>query len=90
MRIRDKPPVDEARYQKRLRTALALCSGVFLTSVVFIVIEVHALLALQFCEGENCMSLFWSTWTMLQLGSVIAILVIVLALWHHIYEVRHP
>ena len=90
MRLRDKPHVEEARYQRRLRTALGLCSAVGLVSIVLIVIEVYALLALQFCDGENVMSLFWSTWAMLQLGSVIAILGIVLALWHHIYEVRQP
>lgn len=53
----------------------ASCASV---SVVMVVIEVYALLALQFCDGEDLMSLYWATWTMLQFGSVIAIFGIIL------------
>lgn len=90
MRFKDKPDVDPAAYRRKLKVSLIVCSAIFLITAVFCVMEVYALLALQFCDGENLMSLFWATWTMLQLGSEMAILGIVLALWHSIVEIRHP
>ncbi|RYO76277.1 hypothetical protein DL766_000536 [Monosporascus sp. MC13-8B] len=90
MMLRNKPHVEEAALRKKLRVALALSAAIFLATAAICVVEVYALLALQFCDGEDLMSLFWSTWTMLQLGSEIAILGVVLALWHSIVEIRHP
>ncbi|KAI1482310.1 hypothetical protein F4774DRAFT_308994 [Daldinia eschscholtzii] len=66
------------------------CTLLFSIAAVFLVIEVFALLALQFCDGEDLMALYWATWTMLQLGSEIAILGVVLALWHHLSNIRLP
>ncbi|EJT73382.1 hypothetical protein GGTG_10223 [Gaeumannomyces tritici R3-111a-1] len=63
------------RHHKRcLYVTIALAS----LAVVMSVIEVFALLALQFCDGEDLMALYWATWTMLQFGSVIAIFGIIL------------
>ncbi|RYP02419.1 hypothetical protein DL764_005798 [Monosporascus ibericus] len=90
MMLRNKPHVEEATLRNRLKVALALSAAIFLVTAAICVVEVYALLALQFCDGEDLMSLFWSTWTMLQLGSEIAILGVVLALWHSIVEIRHP
>ncbi|KAI2621211.1 hypothetical protein GGR54DRAFT_92676 [Hypoxylon sp. NC1633] len=90
MIYRDKPGYREDKFRKKLKASLAWCTVLFLVAAVMLVIEVYALLALQFCDGEDLMSLYWSTWTMLQLGSEIAILGIDLALWHHIYDIRHP
>jgi hypothetical protein len=87
---RDRPGVSERNVKNRLIVALAACTAIFLITAVFCIVEVFALLALQFCDGEELMSLFWATWTMLQLGSEIAILGVVLALWHQIYDIRHP
>ncbi|KAI1798824.1 hypothetical protein F4811DRAFT_569109 [Daldinia bambusicola] len=66
------------------------CTLLFSLAAVFLVIEVFALLALQFCDGEDLMALYWATWTMLQLGSEIAIVGVVLALWHHLSNIRLP
>ncbi|KAM0286982.1 hypothetical protein ACHAQH_000667 [Verticillium albo-atrum] len=52
--------------------------------------EVFALLALQFCDGEDLMSLYWSTWTMIQVGSLIAVCGIVLALMHTLRDRKNP
>lgn len=52
--------------------------------------EAYALLALQFCDGEDLMSLYWSTWTMIQVGSLIAIVGIILALCHSLRDSKHP
>lgn len=52
--------------------------------------EVYTLLALQFCDGEDLMSLYWSTWTMIQLGSLIAMVGVILAMIHTLRDKRHP
>ncbi|KAI1137773.1 hypothetical protein F5Y05DRAFT_61760 [Hypoxylon sp. FL0543] len=90
MNYREKPGYCEDLFRKKLKTSLAWCTFLFLVAAVSLVIEVFALLALQFCDGEDLMSLYWATWTMLQLGSEIAILGIDLALWHHLSNVRSP
>ncbi|KAI1776640.1 hypothetical protein F4818DRAFT_355335 [Hypoxylon cercidicola] len=87
---RAKPGSNEDVFREKLKWGLLWCSMLFLTAGVMLVIEVFCLLALQYCDGEDLMSLLWSTWTMLQLGSEIAILGIVLALWHHLYDIKQP
>lgn len=59
-------------------------------STVIVVMEAFALMALEFCDGEDLMSLYWSTWTMIQVGSLIAIVGIILALLHTLRNRRHP
>ncbi|KAI1764264.1 hypothetical protein GGR53DRAFT_494481 [Hypoxylon sp. FL1150] len=90
MTYREKPEACEGKFRKKLKFGLLWCSILFLAAGAMLVIEVFCLLALQYCDGEDLMSLLWSTWTMLQLGSEIAILGIVLALWHHLYDIKHP
>ncbi|KAI0097762.1 hypothetical protein GGR51DRAFT_566237 [Nemania sp. FL0031] len=90
MKYRDCPTFTVEKFQKKLAMSLALTFGIFLITAVMLVIEVYLLLALQFCDGEDLMSLYWSTWAMLQLGSEIAILGVSLALWHHLWDMEHP
>ncbi|CAJ2512741.1 Uu.00g008600.m01.CDS01 [Anthostomella pinea] len=90
MTYRETPNYSEEKFRRKLKVSLGCSSTLFLVAAVLLVMEVYALLALQFCDGEDLMSLYWSTWTMLQLGSEIAILGIVLALWHHLCDVKHP
>lgn len=52
--------------------------------------EAYSLLALQFCDGEDLITLYWSTWTMLQVGSLIAIVGIILTLGHNLRNRKHP
>lgn len=47
-------------------------------------------MALQFCDGEDLISLYWSTWTMIQVGSLIAMAGIILALANTLRNRRHP
>lgn len=61
-----------------------------MVSTVVVVMEAFALLALQFCDGEDLMSLYWSTWTMIQIGSLIAMTGIILALLHSLWDSKHP
>ncbi|KAI0007060.1 hypothetical protein F4779DRAFT_525890 [Xylariaceae sp. FL0662B] len=90
MVYREKAGFCEYKFRKKLIFGIGFCTALFLLAAVLLVVEVFALLALQFCDGEDLMALYWSTWTMLQLGSEIAILGIVMALWHHLYDIRHP
>lgn len=69
---------------------LFACLACLVISIVAIVMEVYALLALQFCDGEDLMSLYWSTWTMLQLGSLVAIAGIILAVFNNIRGNKNP
>lgn len=76
--------------KSRLRVYIALCAICAAFSAVVTVMEAYALLALQFCDGEDLISLYWSTWTMVQVGSLIAIIGIILALMHTLKDRRHP
>ncbi|KAI1658374.1 hypothetical protein F4813DRAFT_47188 [Daldinia decipiens] len=90
MMYREKHGFCEDEFRRRVKIGLAWCTLLFLIAAVLLVIEVYALLALQFCDGEDLMALYWSTWTTLQLGSEIAILGVVLSLWHHLSNVQLP
>ena len=59
-------------------------------SAVVTVMEAYALLALQFCDGEDLIALYWSTWTMMQVGSLIAMVGLILALLHTLQNRRPP
>lgn len=90
MMYREKSHFTEENFRKKLKAGLLWCTLLFLMSAAMLVVEVFLLMSLEFCDGEDLMSLYWSTWVMLQLGSEIAILGIVLALWHQVYNVRLP
>jgi len=90
MKYRDCVTFTVDKFRKRLKVSLICTLVIFLVAAVLLVMEVYALLALQFCDGEDLMSLYWATWTMLQLGSEIAILGVGLALWHHLWDMEHP
>ncbi|RDA91821.1 hypothetical protein CP533_2815 [Ophiocordyceps camponoti-saundersi (nom. inval.)] len=73
-----------------LRKAIMADLTCAMVSTAVVTLEAFALLALQFCDGEDLMSLYWSTWTMIQVGALIAILGIVLALIHSLRDSKHP
>jgi len=75
---------------KRLRQSMFMCLGCVSVSTVIVVMEAYSILALQFCDGEDLISLYWSTWTMIQIGSLIAMMGIILALAHSLRGRRHP
>jgi hypothetical protein len=66
--------------QKRVRylSNAALCLVLAATATVF---ECFALFNIQFCDGEDLMSLYWGFWSVLQLGSNIAILGVIVHFW---------
>ena len=69
---------------------MVVCGVYAALSVVAIVMEVYALMALQFCDGEELMSLYWSTWTMMQVGSLIAIFGILLSVTNSLRGNQNP
>ena len=75
---------------KRIRQSVWMCLGCVSVSTVIVVMEAYSILALQFCDGEDLISLYWSTWTMIQVGSLIAMIGIILALAHTLRGRQHP
>lgn len=69
---------------------MLMCLACVVVSAGVVIMEAFALLALQFCDGENLISLYWSTWTMTQVGSLIAMMGIILAMAHSLGNRRHP
>lgn len=67
---------------------LALAAGCL--SLAIAVLECFLLLTLQFCDQEPLNSLYWSTWTVLQVGAVVAIFGIALHTRHLVEGRRHP
>ncbi|KAJ4135218.1 hypothetical protein NW768_004839 [Fusarium equiseti] len=75
---------------KRIRQSVFMCLGCVSISTIIVVMEAYSILALQFCDGEDLISLYWSTWTMIQVGSLIAMIGIILALAHTLRGRQHP
>ncbi|KAF5003619.1 hypothetical protein FDECE_9824 [Fusarium decemcellulare] len=75
---------------KRVRQSVIMCLGCVSVSTVIVIMEAYCILALQFCDGEDLISLYWSTWTMIQVGSLIAMIGIILALAHTLRGRKHP
>ncbi|CAI6014165.1 unnamed protein product [Clonostachys chloroleuca] len=81
---------EKRKRSKSLRLYIFLCLGCVAVSTTIVIMEAYSLLALQFCDGEDLMSLYWSTWTMIQVGSLIAMVGIILALAHALNDRKHP
>ncbi|UNI19543.1 hypothetical protein JDV02_005723 [Purpureocillium takamizusanense] len=75
---------------KSIRTYILIALGSVGVSTVLVVMEAFALLAVQFCDGEPLMPLFWSTWAMVQVGSLVAIVGTILAMLHSLRDSKHP
>ena len=90
MEITDGFPVTSPDYRRQMKKCLVVCGMCTTISVVAVVFETFALMALQFCDGEDLMMLYWSTWTVLQVGSVIAIFGVMLHIVHSLRGRKHP
>jgi hypothetical protein len=77
-------------YNSKLKACMIYCSIFTVVSVVAVVLEVFVLMALQFCDGEDLMSIYWATWTMLQVGSLIAVFGILLHISHMMRGRKNP
>ncbi|UKZ70957.1 uncharacterized protein TrAtP1_011925 [Trichoderma atroviride] len=81
---------DPRKRSRKLVKYMLMCLACVIVSAGVVIMEAFALLALQFCDGENLISLYWSTWTMTQVGSLIAMMGIILAMAHSLRNRRHP
>jgi len=52
--------------------------------------EAFAAFSIQFCDGEGLMMLYWGFWTLIQVGSLIAIFGIMLNQWYSLGDKEHP
>ncbi|KAK7743489.1 hypothetical protein SLS53_004023 [Cytospora paraplurivora] len=84
LRARDRERV------RLLRHCFWFCLGCGFISLVVVVMEAFVIMALQFCDGEPIVSLYWATWTMLSVGGLIAIWGICLHVRHMITGKKHP
>ncbi|KAK1972692.1 hypothetical protein LY78DRAFT_238706 [Colletotrichum sublineola] len=83
-------PATDAKRKRAIKRCIwfnLLCVCVSLATVIM---EVFMLMALQFCDGEDLMSLYWSTFTMVQVGSLMAVCGIILALVHQLRQRKNP
>jgi len=66
---------------------VGLCLVLSVTCTVF---EVFAAFNIEYCDGEDLMQLYWGFWSVLQVGSNIAIFGVMLQLWIALGNVKSP
>lgn len=59
-------------------------------AIVIVIMEAFAAFSIQFCDGEDLMMLYWGFWSLIQVGSLIAIFGIMLNQWYSLREKEHP
>lgn len=69
---------------------LSIVSLCLVVSVTCTALECFALFNIQFCDGEDLIQLYWGFWSVLQVGSNIAIFGVMLQLWIALHSVRMP
>lgn len=89
-RIKELSPRDDRERERLLKHCFWFCFGCGTAALVVVFIETFVTMALQFCDGEPLIGLYWATWTMLQVGGLIAIWGICLHIRHMITGKKHP
>ncbi|QSZ33459.1 hypothetical protein DSL72_005027 [Monilinia vaccinii-corymbosi] len=85
------PSPRQVRRIRRLRIHfLSIVSLCFFFALISIIVEVFALLNIQYCDGEDLIQIYWSFWSILQIGSLIAILGVMLQFWIVLGNVQTP
>jgi hypothetical protein len=83
-----------SQHAQSCRRVRKRCFGVSIFSVflslIFIVMEALAALSIEFCDGEDLIFFYWSFWTLISVGSVIAIVGIALNQWYTLRSMEHP
>jgi hypothetical protein len=82
--------VGSTGYKRELKKCMYFCAAYSTLSIVAVVMEVFTLLAVQFCDGEDLMALYWSTWTVMQVGGLVAMFGIILATFNQICGRKNP
>ena len=78
-------PKEAAKQKRNVRrrrvhqvSLVSLCLVLSLAATIF---EVFALFNIEFCDGEDLMQMYWGFWSVLQVGSNIAILGVIVQFW---------
>lgn len=69
---------------------LSLVSLCAFLSATFAILECFAAFNIEYCAGEDLMNLYWGFWSILQVGSNIAIVGIMLQFWIILGDVETP
>ncbi|KAK0113941.1 hypothetical protein ONS96_014790 [Cadophora gregata f. sp. sojae] len=76
---------------RRLRVKmLSIASLCLILSAAATVFECFALFNIEFCDGEDLMQMYWGFWSVLQVGSNIAILGVMVQFWIVLGDVETP
>ncbi len=69
---------------------LSIASLCLILSATATVFECFALFNIEYCDGEDLMQLYWGFWSVLQVGSIIAILGVMVQFWIVLGDVETP
>src|SRR6202021_1520377 len=86
----ERGPLDTTQHMQIRRKCLLISLICFILALAAVIMEAFAAFNIQFCDGEDLMMLYWGFWTLIQVGSVIAILGIGLNQWYSLREKEHP
>jgi hypothetical protein len=75
------------RLRRRYLGIVAIC---LLVAMIFVILEAFAAFNIEYCDGEDLMMLYWGFWSVLQVGSIIAIFGVMLQLWIVLSDVETP
>lgn len=77
--------IDSEEYQQTVyeqrRGYFGIVMLCFTISVICVILECFAAFNIQFCDGEDLIQLYWGFWSILQVGSLIAIVGVILQFW---------
>ncbi|ESZ92889.1 hypothetical protein SBOR_6717 [Sclerotinia borealis F-4128] len=83
-------PSHKRRIRRRRIHYLSIVSLCFLLALISIILEVFAAFNIEYCDGEDLIQLYWGFWSILQVGSLIAILGVMLQFWIVLGNVQTP
>ncbi|KAF4632829.1 hypothetical protein G7Y89_g5291 [Cudoniella acicularis] len=90
----DPKKTSSRKRHRKVRAARQYYLGIsgfcFTLATAGVVLECFALFNIQFCDGEDLMQLYWGFWSILQVGSLIAIGGVMLQLWIVLADVETP
>ncbi|KAH8661511.1 hypothetical protein BGZ60DRAFT_433325 [Tricladium varicosporioides] len=86
--------VASPKYRRKVvdqrRFYLGVAGFCFLLAIVCVVMECFALFNIQYCDGEDLTQLYWGFWSILQVGSLIAIFGVMVQFWIVLQNVETP
>lgn len=83
-------PKHQLRHRRLRLHYLSIASLCLVLSVTATVFECFALFNIQFCDGEDLMQIYWGFWSVLQVGSNIAILGVMVQFWIVLGDIETP